>query len=262
MKLASWNVNSLKVRLPQLLDWLAQHGPDIVCLQETKLEDDKFPVLEVEAAGYHCAWSGQKTYNGVAILSRGPLEDVATGIPGFPDEQKRVIAASVGQAADAIRVVCVYIPNGQTVDSEKYEYKLKWLTACRSWLEQELIRHPRLAVLGDYNVAPEDEDVYDPKAWEGHVLFSVPEREAFKNLLALGLKDAFRLFTQNEKSFTWWDYRMNAFKRNLGLRIDHVLLSSELASLCRACSIDVAPRRLERPSDHVPVLAELQLESL
>jgi len=257
MKLASWNVNSLKVRLPQLLDWLALHCPDIVCLQETKLEDDKFPILEIEAAGYHCAWSGQKAYNGVAILSRGPLADVATGLPGFPDEQKRVIAAGVGLGAEAVRVVCVYVPNGQAVGSEKYEYKLKWLAACRSWLEQELISHPRLAVLGDYNVAPEDKDVYDPKAWEGQVLFSVPEREAFKKLLALGLKDAFRMFTQQEKSFTWWDYRMNAFKRNLGLRIDHILLSPELASLCRACSIDVAFRRLERPSDHAPVLAEL-----
>lgn len=262
MKLASWNVNSLKIRLPQLLDWLAAQAPDVVCLQETKLEDHKFPLAEIEAAGYCCAWSGQKTYNGVAILSRGALADVAKGIAGFPDEQKRVIAASVGQGADAIRVVCVYVPNGQAVGSEKYEYKLKWLAACRSWLEQELISHPRLAVLGDYNVAPADEDVHDPKAWEGQILFSFLEREAFKRLLALGLKDAFRMFTQREKSFTWWDYRMNAFKRNLGLRIDHVLLSPELASLCRACSIDVATRRLERPSDHAPVLAELQFESL
>jgi exodeoxyribonuclease-3 len=257
MKLASWNVNSLKIRLPQLLDWLAKHSPDVVCLQETKLEDDKFPVNEIEAAGYRCAWSGQKTYNGVAILSRGPLADVATGIPGFPDEQKRVIAASVGQAADAIRVVCLYVPNGQAVGSEKYEYKLKWLTACRSWLETELISYPRLAVLGDYNVAPADEDVHDPEAWEGRVLFSGPEREAFKDLLALGLKDAFRMFTQKEKSFTWWDYRMNAFKRNLGLRIDHVLLSSDLASRCRGCAIDVEPRLSERPSDHAPIIAEL-----
>jgi exodeoxyribonuclease-3 len=262
MKLASWNVNSLKIRLPQLLDWLARQTPDVVCLQETKLEDDRFPVLEIEAAGYRCAWSGQKTYNGVAILSRGSLADVATGIPGFPDDQKRVIAASIGRGADAIRVACVYVPNGQAVGSEKYEYKLRWLAACRSWVEQELIRHPRLAVLGDYNVAPADEDVHDPKAWEGRVLFSVAEREAFRNLLALGLKDAFRMFTQKEKSFTWWDYRMNGFKRNLGLRIDHVLLSPGLASLCRTCSIDVAPRQLERPSDHAPVLAELQLESL
>lgn len=262
MRLASWNVNSLKVRLPQLLDWLAQHRPDVVCLQETKLEDDKFPTIEIEAAGYHCAWSGQKMYNGVAILSRDPLAGALTGIPSFPDEQKRVIAASVGQGADAIRVVCVYVPNGQVVGSEKYEYKLKWLAACRDWLGRELITHPRLAVLGDYNVAPEDEDVHDPRAWEGRVLFSVPEREAFKSLLALGLTDAFRLFAQKEKSFTWWDYRMNGFKRNRGLRIDHILLSSGLASQCRQCLIDMEPRRAERPSDHAPVMAELQLESL
>lgn len=257
MKLASWNVNSLKVRLPQLLDWLARHSPDIVCLQETKLEDDRFPVLEIEAAGYRCAWSGQKTYNGVAILSRGALAGLATGIPGFPDEQKRVIAASTGQGPDAIRVICLYVPNGQAVGSEKYEHKLKWLAACRSWLAQELINNQRLAVLGDYNVAPEDEDVYDPKALQGQVLCSVPEREAFRNLLALGLKDAFRMFTQKEKSFTWWDYRMNGFKRNLGLRIDHVLLGPGLASRCRACAIDVEPRRTERPSDHAPIMAEL-----
>ena len=257
MKLASWNVNSLKIRLPQLLDWLARQTPDVVCLQETKLEDDRFPVLEIEAAGYRCAWSGQKTYNGVAILSRGSLADVATGIPGFPDDQKRVIAASIGRGADAIRVACVYVPNGQAVGSEKYEYKLRWLAACRSWVEQELIRHPRLAVLGDYNVAPADEDVHDPKAWEGRVLFSVAEREAFRNLLALGLKDAFRMFTQKEKSFTWWDYRMNGFRRNLGLRIDHILVSRELAERCASCAIDLGPRKLERPSDHAPVIAEL-----
>lgn len=262
MKLASWNVNSLKVRLPQLLDWLAQHRPDVVCLQETKLQDDKFPVLEIEAAGYRCAWSGQRTYNGVAILSRDPLAGATTGIPSFPDEQKRAIAASVGQGADAIRVVCVYVPNGQAVGSEKYEYKLRWLAACRSWLEQELVGNPRLAVLGDYNVAPEDEDVHDPKAWQGQVLCSAPERQAFRNLLALGLKDAFRMFPQKERSFTWWDYRMNGFKRNFGLRIDHVLLSSGLASQCRRCVIDVEPRRTERPSDHAPVVAELELESL
>jgi exodeoxyribonuclease III len=259
MKLASWNVNSLKVRLVQLLDWLARHGPDIVCLQETKLEDEKFPLPELEAAGYRCVFSGQKTYNGVAILSRGAISDVITGIPEFPDEQRRVIAATIGQGAGAIRVVCAYVPNGQAVGSEKYDYKLKWLAAFRIWLKEELRRMPRLAVLGDYNVAPADEDVHDPKTWEGQVLCSAAEREAFRNLVALGLKDAFRLFTQKEKSFTWWDYRMNAFRRNLGLRIDHVLLNLELASRCRACSIDVEPRRLERPSDHAPIVAELEL---
>lgn len=259
MKLASWNVNSLKVRLPQLLDWLASHAPDIVCLQETKVEDGRFPLPELEAAGYRCAFSGQKTYNGVAILSRGAFADVTAGMPAFPDEQKRLIAATVGQGAEAIRVICAYVPNGQAVGSEKYEYKLRWLAALRTWLQEELRRTTRLAVLGDYNVAPADEDVQDPKAWEGQVLCSAAEREAFRNIVALGLKDAFRLFTRREKSFTWWDYRMNAFRRNLGLRIDHVLLSSELASRCGACAIDVGPRRLERPSDHAPIMAELEI---
>jgi exodeoxyribonuclease-3 len=259
MKFASWNVNSLKVRLPHLLEWLARQVPQIVCLQEIKLEDAKFPVEEIRAAGYHCVWSGQKTYNGVAILSRGTLADVAAGMPAFPDEQKRVVAATVGEGADAIRVVCAYVPNGQAVGSEKYEYKLKWLAAFRRWLEEELKQNTRLAVLGDYNIAPADEDVYDPKLWEGQILCSSREREAFRELLALGLKDSFRLFTQREKSFTWWDYRMNGFKRNLGLRIDHILISSELALRCRASSIDIEPRGLERPSDHAPVMAELQL---
>jgi len=259
MKLASWNVNSLKVRLPHLLDWLAGQTPEIVCLQETKLEDAKFPLDEIEAAGYHCAWSGQKTYNGVAILSRAALSEVATAMPAFPDEQKRIIAATAGDGEGAIRVVCAYVPNGQAVGSEKYEYKLKWLSAFRGWLDEELRRHPRLAVLGDYNIAPADEDVHDPKAWEGRILCSSRERQAFRTLLALGLKDSFRMFTQPERSFTWWDYRMNAFKRNLGLRIDHVLLSPDLASRCRTCTIDVEPRRLERPSDHAPVIAYLEI---
>jgi len=258
MKLASWNVNSLKVRLPQLLDWLARQKPDIVCLQETKLENDKFPALELEAAGYHCVWSGQKTYNGVAILSRRALAAPATEMPAFPDEQRRVIAASIGEGAHAIRAICVYVPNGQTVGSEKYEYKLRWLAALRAWLEQELRTAPRLAVLGDYNVAPADEDVHDPEAWRDQVLCSAPEREAFKNVLGVGLRDAFRLFARNEKSFTWWDYRTNGFKRNFGLRIDHILLSQELAARCRSCAVDLEPRRAERPSDHAPIMAELE----
>jgi len=259
MKFATWNVNSLKVRLPQLLEWLARQAPEIVCLQEIKLEDSRFPVEEIEAAGYHCVWSGQKTYNGVAILSRAVLSDIAAGMPAFPDEQKRVIAATAGEHADAVRVVCAYVPNGRAVGSEKYEYKLNWLAAFRRRIEEELEKNPRLAVLGDYNIAPTDEDVHDPKVWEGQILCSSREREAFRALLAMGLKDSFRMFAQREKSFTWWDYRMNGFKRNLGLRIDHILLSSELASRCRACSIDVEPRRLERPSDHAPVMAELQV---
>lgn len=250
MKLATWNVNSLKVRLPQLLEWLAQSRPDVICLQETKLEDAKFPRAEIEAAGYSVAYSGQKTYNGVAILARAPLEDVAHG---FPQEQKRMLAATVA----GVRVVCVYCPNGQAVGSEKYEYKLQWFAQLRAWLKEELARQAQLAVLGDFNVAPEDRDVHDPKAWEGQVHVSPPERAAFQALLELGLADAFRLFPQAEKSFSWWDYRRMAFRRNAGLRIDQILLSGPLAQRCSACSIDKAPRRLERPSDHTPVIAEL-----
>jgi exodeoxyribonuclease III len=253
MKLATWNVNSLKVRLPHLADWLQAARPDVVCLQELKLEDAKFPREELAAAGYAAACSGQKTYNGVAILARTPLEDVQTGIPGFEDEQRRVIAATVGGA----RVVCLYAPNGQAVGSDKYDYKLRWYAALREWLGAELARHPHLAVLGDLNIAPEDRDVHDPKAWEGQVHVSGPEREAFRALLGLGLKDSFRLFEQPERSYSWWDYRMMGFRRNAGLRIDFVLLSPALAARCTACTIDKAPRKLERPSDHTPVIAEL-----
>jgi exodeoxyribonuclease III len=252
MKLATWNVNSLKVRLPQLVDWLARAQPDIMCLQELKLEDPKFPRAELQAAGYLCAFSGQKTYNGVAILSRVPLLEVGTGIPGFADEQKRVIAATAGD----LRVICVYCPNGQAVGSEKYAYKLRWFAALRDYLAAELARYPRLAVAGDFNVAPEDRDVHDPKAWEGQVHVSEPERSAWHALLALGLKDAFRLFEQPEKVYSWWDYRMVAFRRNAGLRIDQILFSAEVARRCASCSVDKEPRKLERPSDHAPVVAE------
>lgn len=254
MRLATWNVNSLKVRLPQLLDWLPQAQPDVVCLQELKLEDAKVPRDEIAAAGYRAAFSGQKTYNGVAILARTDAHDTVAGIPGFADEQKRVLSTTI----DGVRVVCLYAPNGQAVGSEKYEYKLRWYAALREWLAAEMLRHPELAVLGDLNVAPEDRDVHDPKAWEGQVLVSEPEREAFRALIALGLKDSFRLFEQPEKSFSWWDYRMLAFRRNAGLRIDHILLSPALAARCTACTIDKAPRKLERPSDHTPVIAELR----
>jgi exodeoxyribonuclease-3 len=253
MKIATWNVNSLKVRLPHLLDWLVAEQPDAVCLQETKLVDDSFPVSEINAAGYQVVFSGQKTYNGVAILARGELTEVVKGIPGFIDEQKRVLAATLNGA----RLICVYIPNGQSVDSEKYQYKLSWLDALRDWVKEELARHPRLALLGDYNIAPEDRDVHDPAVWSGQVLCSDPERDQFRALLELGLKDAFRLFEQPEMSFSWWDYRMAAFRRNLGLRIDHILLSSELAGICTGCHIDKTPRKLERPSDHTPVIADI-----
>jgi len=251
MKLATWNVNSLKVRLPHLLGWLAANPVDVVCLQETKQQDADFPQAELQAAGYRSVFSGQKTYNGVAILSREPASDVQYGIPGFEDEQKRVIAATVS----GIRVVCVYIPNGQEVGTDKYQYKLKWLGALTAWLKDELAKYPKLALLGDYNIAPEDRDVYDPVAWKGNVLVSEPERAAFQGMLQLGLVDTFRLFEQEDKSYSWWDYRMMAFRRNMGLRIDHILVSSGLQ--CKACHIDKAPRKLERPSDHAPVVAEV-----
>ena len=253
MKLATWNVNSIRVRLPQLTDWLGAARPDVVCLQEIKLEDEKFPRTELEAAGYRSVCSGQKTYNGVAILSRSEPTEVAAGIPGFADEQKRVIAATIS----GTRIVSIYAPNGQSVGSEKYEYKLRWFAALHEWLATELARFPRLAVAGDFNVAPEDRDVHDPKAWEGQVHVSASERAAFRALLDLGLADSFRLFEQPEKTYSWWDYRMMAFRRNAGLRIDQILLSSELARSCIGSTIDKTPRRLERPSDHAPAIAEI-----
>ncbi|MCR4299107.1 MAG: exodeoxyribonuclease III [Gallionella sp.] len=253
MKIATWNVNSLKVRLPHVLDWLAANPVDVLCLQETKQPDSDFPQAALRGAGYHSVFSGQRTYNGVAILSRTPASDIQTGIPDFADEQKRVIAASVGE----IRVICVYVPNGQSVDSDKYQYKLSWLAALHDWLKHELTRHPKLALLGDYNIAPEDCDVHDPKAWEGNVLVSEPERQQFRKLLQLGLRDSFRLFEQPDKSYSWWDYRMMAFRRNLGLRIDHILISEPLVAQCKSCVIDKAPRKLERPSDHTPVVVYL-----
>jgi exodeoxyribonuclease-3 len=255
MKVATWNVNSLRVRLPHLLDWLARHSPDAICLQETKCEDATFPADELRAAGYCSVHHGQRTYNGVAILSKAEGAGVCRGIPEFTDEQSRVIAADVG----GVRLVSVYVPNGQSVGSDKYAYKLRWFEALANWLEKERAAHPRLAVMGDFNVAPEDRDVHDPAAWEGQVLFSEPERAALGRLFGLGFADAFRLFDQPERSFSWWDYRMNAFRRKMGLRIDHILLAPELAGVARACAIDIEPRKLERPSDHAPVICELAL---
>lgn len=255
MKIATWNVNSLKVRLPQVIDWLQANQPDMLCLQETKLINENFPADEIAAVGYQSVFAGQKTYNGVAILSKQQGNEVITGIPGFADEQKRVIAATYGD----VRVISVYVPNGDSVESEKYGYKLKWLPALTGWLQQELQDYKKLAILGDFNIAPEDRDVYDPQLWQGKVLCSQPERTAFNELLKLGLEDSFRLFEQAEKSYTWWDYRMMAFRLNRGLRIDHILLSHELADACVTCAIDKAVRKLERPSDHAPVMAELSL---
>lgn len=255
VKLATWNVNSLKVRLPQLIAWLAAQQPDAVCLQETKTEEAGFPYTELAAAGYRAVHNGQKTYNGVAILARAALNDVQRDLPSFPDAQKRLIAATLGE----VRLVCAYMPNGQAVGSDKYQYKLSWLAALADWLAAELKRYPQLALLGDFNIAPEDRDVHDPVAWQGQVLCSEPERAAFRRFLALGLVDAFRLFEQPEKSFSWWDYRMMAFRRNMGLRIDHILVTPALAARCTACQIDKAARKAERPSDHAPVLAEFAL---
>jgi exodeoxyribonuclease-3 len=252
MKLATWNINSLKVRLPQVLDWLQQHQPDALCLQELKLEDHNFPVEALAAAGYQSAFSGQKTYNGVAILSRRPVAEVTRGVPGFDDPQRRVISATL----DGVRVICAYMPNGESVESDKYRYKLEWFRALTTWLGEELKRHPTLALLGDFNIAPEDADVHDPAAWAGKVLCSDAEREAFRRLIALGLKDTFRLFEQPERAYSWWDYRMNAFRRKMGLRIDHILASEALAGTCTSCIIDSGPRGNERPSDHAPVIAE------
>ena len=255
MKIATWNVNSLKVRLLQVLQWLKDNPVDILCLQETKLTDEKFPLTEIEAAGYQAVFTGQKTYNGVAILAKETASDIVRNNPLFPDEQQRIVAATFGK----IRIVCAYVPNGQSVGSDKDRYKIEWLRALRNWLEEEKKKYPYLALLGDYNIAPEDRDVYDPVAWAGNVLVSELERVAFRALLDIGLVDAFRLFEQPEKSYSWWDYRQLAFPRNRGLRLDHILLSGKLASLCSACTIDRQPRKWKQPSDHTPVIAELDL---
>jgi exodeoxyribonuclease-3 len=253
MKLATWNVNSLKVRLPQLLTWLVREQPDVVCLQETKLEDHGFPRQEIEATGYHVCFAGQKTYNGVALLAREGPTEIVVGNPLYPDEQKRLLTATIR----GICVVCAYVPNGQAVGSDKYAYKLEWLDGLARWVSERLAANPQLVVAGDFNIAPDDQDVYDPAAWAGQILCSDPERAAFRSLLGLGLKDSFRLFDQPAKSFSWWDYRMLGFQKNRGLRIDHILLSETLAVRCKAARISREVRKLERPSDHAPVIAEL-----
>ena len=257
IKIATWNVNSLKVRLPQVLDWLAQHQPDMLALQETKLIDADFSTLDISNAGYQSVFAGQKTYNGVAILSRLPASDVITDLPNMDDPQRRVLGATLGE----LRAINLYIPNGQSVGSDKYAYKIAWLERLIAWVETELARYPKLVILGDFNIAPEDRDVHDPVAWTGQVLCSEYERAAFERLLNLGLRDAFRLFPQEEHSFSWWDYRAAAFRRNLGLRIDHILVSPALAADCVACRVDKKPRQLERPSDHAPVVAEFTAPS-
>jgi exodeoxyribonuclease III len=254
-KLATWNVNSLNVRIQHVLDWLAQNPIDVLCIQETKQEDSKFPYQILKEAGYNAVHNGQKTYNGVAILSPHTIENVQMDIPNFADEQKRIIAATIND----LRIVCAYVVNGQAIDSDKYQYKLRWIEALQTWLSQEIQIYPKLAVLGDYNIAPDDRDCHDPSAWVGQVLVSEPERNAFNQLISLGFHDSFRLFEQPEKSFSWWDYRMMGFRRNFGMRIDHILLSDALKLFCTECVIDKAPRKLERPSDHTPVIATLSL---
>lgn len=252
MKIATWNVNSLRVRLPQVLAWLDAERPDVLALQETKLPDPDFPAADFHARGYQAAFSGQKTYNGVATLSRAPLTVLATSLPGFGDPQRRVLCAET----EGVPVLNLYVPNGSEVGSDKYDYKLGWLDAARAYIAGLLPTRPRLVVLGDFNIAPADEDVHDPAAWAGQVLCSGPERDAFRRLLELGLEDCFRKFPQPPDSFTWWDYRAAGFRRNLGLRIDHILAGAESARRCRSCRIDRTPRGWERPSDHAPVIAE------
>jgi len=249
LKLASWNVNSLKVRLEQVLAWLDSSQMDILAIQETKLLDENFPLSAFVDKGYHVVFAGQKTYNGVAIISRYPVDDIITDIPDFDDPQRRILMATVA----GIRLINLYVPNGSELTSDKYEYKLNWLQKVTAFIQQQMHLYPKVAVVGDFNIAPEDRDVHDPAAWEGAVLVSAPERAAFGQLLQLGLHDSFRNFAQEEQSFSWWDYRAAAFRRNRGLRIDHILLSHELKSLCRQSVIDKEPRKVERPSDHAPV---------
>ncbi|HEX7030346.1 MAG TPA: exodeoxyribonuclease III [Gammaproteobacteria bacterium] len=253
MRIATWNVNSLRVRLPQVLVWLEANKPDVLAIQETKLTDDNFPAEALAAAGYHATWHGQPTYNGVAILSRTSMTDIRMGMPGFADTQARVLAATT----EGLRILNLYVPNGQEVGSEKYAYKLRWLEHLAGLVEAELKEHPNLVVLGDFNIAPEDADVHDPEEWRGKVLFSEPEKAALNKLLDLGLTDSFRLFEQPAEVFSWWDYRAAGFRRNRGLRIDLVLLSQALAGRCTAASVDREPRAWERPSDHAPALVDL-----
>jgi len=255
MKIATWNVNSLKVRLPQVLDWLTATEPDALCLQETKLTDENFPREDIENAGYHVVYSGQKTYNGVAIISRHVPAEIETDIPGLDDPQRRILCATI----NGVRILNLYVVNGQEVGSEKYDHKLFWLGKVSDYIGAQLKVHERFVSVGDFNIAPEDRDVYDPEAWHERILCSTPERQALQAILDLGLSDVFRKFDQEEKSYSWWDYRAAAFRRNMGLRIDLILSSQSLTDSCTACYIDTEPRRLERPSDHTPVVAEFSL---
>jgi exodeoxyribonuclease-3 len=252
IKIASWNVNSLNVRLPHVLAWCRANQPDVLALQETKLVDERFPVDALAEIGYQSVYSGQKTYNGVAILSRVTPADPITDVPGLDDPQRRILAATVGD----IRIIDLYVVNGSEVGSEKFAYKLHWLDKVTAWLETELERHENVIVLGDFNIAPDDRDVHDPEAWHERILCSTPEREALGRIVDLGFSDTFRQFDQPEGIFSWWDYRMNAFRRKMGLRIDLVLASKAMQQRCLASYVDIEPRRQERPSDHAPAVAE------
>ena len=254
LKIASWNVNSLNVRLPHVLAWCEEAAPDILALQETKLTDDRFPVDDLAEAGYHSVYSGQKTYNGVALLSREPASDIVTDIDGLDDPQRRILCASVGD----IRIINLYVVNGSEVGSEKFAYKMHWMKKVTTMIAEEMQKHEKVVVLGDFNIAPDDRDVHDPEAWREKILCSTEERSALQKILGLGLADTFRLFEQEEKIWSWWDYRMNAFRRNMGLRIDLVLASQALTGVCRASYVDKEPRRQERPSDHAPAVAEFE----
>lgn len=254
MKIATWNVNSIRVRLPHIIDWLSKQQPDVLCLQETKVIDELFPAEALQEVGYESIYCGQKTYNGVATLSKSTAEDVLKQPAARQDEQKRCIVATI----DNVRVVNVYVPNGSEVGSDKYQYKLQWLQQLHAYLEQELKLYEQLVIVGDYNIAPEDSDVHDPKAWQGSVLVSDKERDAFQAMLAMGFVDVFRQFEQEEGSYSWWDYRAVAFRRNRGLRIDHILCSEALSQQCHSCVIDKEPRSWEKPSDHAPVVAEFK----
>lgn len=252
---ASWNVNSIRARLPNVLEWLEKENPDVLALQETKVVDGAFPAAEFNALGYELVFSGQPAYNGVAILSKNPFTDVIKDFPNFQDDSRRVLAATIG----SVRVVNVYIPNGQSVDSEKYQYKLQWLQAFVTFAEEERKKHSQVILLGDFNIAPEDQDVHDPEAWKGSVLVSEPEREAFRTLLAKGYYDSYRHLHPEDKEYSWWDYRMMAFRRNRGLRIDHVLLTEPLLKICQSSRIDKEPRKKEKASDHTPVMVTLEI---
>jgi exodeoxyribonuclease-3 len=254
-KIATWNVNSLKIRLPQVLTWIAQNEPDIMAIQEIKLQDAAFPLAAFTEIGYQAIYSGQKTYNGVAILSKHGAQDIVTDIPNLADQQRRILMATI----NGVRIVNLYVPNGESVTSEKYLYKLNWLREITAYLKEEISKHEKMIILGDFNIAPEARDVHDPKAWEGQVLFSEPERQALHELKEGYFQDTFRLFEQAEKSFTWWDYRALGFQLNRGLRIDYILANPVMAKLCISCSIDRNQRKAERPSDHAPVLATFNL---